>query len=349
MSADSNPIGVVGAGSFGVVIANLLAEKAPVVMLTRDPKVADEVRENSTARGRKVSANIEPTTDYEDIAVRCKLIFLILESKGFRDIMKKLGPHLKPDHIVIHGTKGLDVSFFPENPLEDYEGTLSRESVKTMSEVIMEESVVRKVGCLGGPNLAKEISDQLPAGTVIASRFDEVIKKGKAAVESDRFKVFENHDLHGVEIAGVLKNILAIGSGMISGLELGENARALMITRGWGELMRIAEVFGSDKNAFMGLSGIGDLIATCSSPLSRNYTVGYRLAKGESLIHIAADMEEIAEGINTTRTAMALIKHYKLRCPIITNFHAILFRDFPIDKAIHQLMVYPWSVDVDFL
>lgn len=346
--ASEKIVGVIGSGAFGTVISNLLAENQRVLMFTRNHAVAEKIRTTRNHKNQEIHPNIEVTTDITQLAERCSLIFPVVPSKGFRSMMKNLGPLLQPWHILIHATKGLDVQW-PEAQPEGLKERLTKDQVKTMSQVIMEESVVVKVGCLAGPNLSKEIARGLPAGTVIASRFDEVIRVGHAAINTPRFKVFQNHDLVGVEWAGVLKNILAIGSGMASGLGQGENARALLITRGWGEMMKIAEMFGSDKSAFMGLSGIGDLIATCSSPLSRNYTVGNRLAKGETLEEILDTMEEVAEGVNTIRIATGLIRQYKLRSPIITAFGSILFEDMPIEQAIGQLMTYPWTEDVDFI
>lgn len=343
------PVGVIGSGNFGTVIANLLAENRDVWMYTRRGEVVEAIARDHLHRGQAMHPRIKAVTDLAMMAAHCTLIFPMLPSKFFRDTMRQIGPHLTPAHILIHGTKGLDVQM-PQYEIRDMaEFKLSMDQVKRMSQVIAEESCVLRIGCISGPNLSGEISRHLPAGTVIASHFDEVIREGKAVLRSERFMVFENDDLVGVELAGVLKNILALGSGMVSGLGLGENARALMITRGWRELMRIAELFGSDKNAFMGLAGIGDMIATCSSPQSRNYTVGYRLAQGETLDGIIASMDEVAEGVNTVRTAMALIRHYGLPSPLIRSFHLVLFEQVPIQEAIRQLLTHKHGPDVDFL
>ena len=343
-----NIVGVIGSGNFGTVIANLLAENQEVWMYTRQQSVVDSINKDRMHRGQKVHPNIKPITDLEALAKNCSLIFPMLPSKFFREAMQKIGPHLTPAHILIHGTKGLDIQspYIQSSDTENLK--LSIDQVKRMSQVISEESSVLRIGCISGPNLSKEISQHLPAGTVIASRFGEVIELAKSALRSDRFMVFENDDLIGVELAGVLKNILALGSGMISGLGLGENARALMITRGWRELMRIAELFGSDKNAFMGLAGIGDLIATCSSPTSRNYTVGYRLAKGETLEQIMETMDEVAEGVNTVRTAMGLIRYYDMHAPLIKAFYLVLYENMPIQRAIKGLLSHKHGPDVDF-
>lgn len=346
---NEQPVGVIGSGNFGTVIANLLAENRNVWMYTRRQEVVEAIENARLHRGQQINPRIKAVTDLAEMARNCTLIFPMLPSKFFRDAMQQMGPHLTPAHILIHGTKGLDVQLpqFEAHDIREFK--LGLHQVKRMSQVIAEESCVLRIGCISGPNLSGEISKHLPAGTVIASRFNEVIEEGKAALRSDRFMVFENNDLVGVEMAGVLKNILALGSGMVTGLGLGENARALMITRGWRELMRLGELFGSDKNAFMGLAGIGDMIATCSSPLSRNFDVGFRLAKGETLAQIIASMDEVAEGVNTVKTAMALIRHFGIHSPLIKSFHLVLFEDVPIKDAIKQLLSHKHGPDVDFL
>lgn len=343
------PVGVIGAGSFGTVIANLLAENQDVYWHIRREEVVANILATRQHHGQEIHPNIHPTTSLAEIAEQCKLIFPVIPSKNFRSMMQQLGPLLRPDHVLIHGTKGLDIVPSDADRGKVTELKLPRERVKTMSQVIREESAVVRVGCISGPNLAKEIAQKLPAATVVASHFDEVIEYAKAALRSSRFMVFENDDLEGVEIAGVLKNILALGSGMVSGLGLGENARALMITRGWRELMQIGELFGSDRNAFMGLAGIGDMIATCTSPLSRNYSVGFRLAKGEVLEDIIASMEETAEGVNTVRNAMAMVRYYDLHSPLIKAFHAVLFEGLDIQEAIKRLIAHRHGPDVDFM
>lgn len=348
-SSSDKPIGVIGSGSFGKCVANILARNNKVLLHVRSDKVYDAIHNKRHHNGHDIHPNITAVRDAEVIADRCSLIFPVVPSKAFRMMIRGLAPALRPSHILIHGTKGLDVELTEEEMGNPKELVLSRERVKTMSEVIQEETGVLRVGSLSGPNLSKEIAAGLPAGTVIASRFEEVIRTGRKALESDRFMVFENYDLTGVEIAGVLKNILALGSGMISGLGLGENARALMITRGWRELMRMGRLFDSDQKAFLGLAGIGDMIATCSSPLSRNYTVGFRLAKGETLEEIIASMEEVAEGVRTVMTTMGLVRFHKLRSPIVEAFHKVLFHGLPIRDAVHLLITEKHDLDVDFI
>jgi glycerol-3-phosphate dehydrogenase (NAD(P)+) len=279
------------------------------------------------------------------VAETCNIIFPVVPSANFREMMKKLSPFLHPYHILIHGTKGLDI----RDPSAHSNKTLNREMVRTMSEVIREESVVVRVGCLAGPNLAKELADNQPAATVVASRFTEVIKEGQKLLRTDRFQVYGSKDLIGVELCGVLKNIIAIGSGALSGMGLGENARALLISRGMVEMIYLGRALGGNIEAFIGLAGVGDLVATCSSTHSRNFTVGYRLAQGDTLENILETMEETAEGVNTIRTVKKLAAFYNVRAPITQTLHKVLFEGMTVENALHLLMKSPFNSDVDFL
>src|SRR6188768_3073885 len=215
---------------------------------------------------------------------------------------KPLVPHLHPYHILINGTKGFDIKLPKGTSLEDVT-VLDLSQVKTISEVIREESVVVRVGCLAGPNLSRELAERHPAATVIASHFDEVINLGKRLLRNDRFQVYGNNDVVGVELAGILKNIIAIAAGALSGLGFGENAKGLLVSRGMVEMVYLGRALGGNTKAFLGVAGIGDLVTTCNSSLSRNFTVGNRLAKGETLQEILASTDEVAEGVKTVRIA----------------------------------------------
>jgi glycerol-3-phosphate dehydrogenase (NAD(P)+) len=262
-------------------------------------------------------------------------------------MVRDLSPYLRPYHILIHGTKGLNLT--DPTLLENPKAIITREHIRTMSEVIAEETVAVRIGCLAGPNLAKEMGDHQPAATVVASRFDEVIQVGQKLLKNNRFQVYGSTDLIGIELCGVLKNIIAIASGALSGLGLGENARALLISRGMVEMIYLGKALGGNTKAFIGLAGVGDLVATCSSAHSRNFTVGYRLAKGESLEGIMDDMEEVAEGINTIKIAKRLADHYKVVAPITKALQRVLFEDLSVEKALDSLMKFPFVEDVDFL
>lgn len=340
-------VGVVGAGSFGSAIANILAENNKVMLFARDAGVIEKMIKERSNRGQQLHKNITPVNDLKKLAEACDVIFPIVSSSGFRSVIQQLSPHLHPYHVLIHGTKGLDVSLPNGDSSDDI--ILTRNEVKTMSEVIKDETVVVRVGCLAGPNLAKELADKQPAATVVASHFDEVIIEGQRLLRNDRFQVYGNKDLIGVELAGVLKNIIAIAAGALSGMGLGENAKGLLISRGMVELIHIGKGLGGNVQAFLGVAGVGDLVATCNSTLSRNFTVGNRLAKGETLDEIISSMEEIAEGINTVRTVKKLADHYKMKAPITEMLYKVLFAGLTVEEALQYLMKYPFNVDIDFL
>ena len=226
---------------------------------------------------------------------------------------------------------------------------LQRKNIHTMSEIIIEESVVVRVGCLSGPNLSKEIMAGQPTATVIGSKFSEVIKVGRRVLDSKMFHVFGTHEILGAELAGALKNAIAIGSGILGGMGMGKNIQAMLITRGLIEMVYIGRAMGTESKAFIGTAGIGDLVATATSKNSRNYTFGTRLAKGESLKEISETMPELAEGVRTLKIMKHLSQHYKLHTPITNMLYAVVFENFNIERALHYLMSYPYSVDVDFL
>jgi glycerol-3-phosphate dehydrogenase (NAD(P)+) len=346
--SEDKPIGVIGAGNFGSAVANLLAPNRKVLLYARDENVIKRIRDKRENRGHKMHANVEPVDDMSYVAKTCDVIFPIVPSAHFRSMMKQLSHYLHPYHILIHGTKGFDV-MLPHDQTVENVSTLDRSQVKTMSEVIMEESVVVRVGCLAGPNLSKELAAGQPAATVVASQFNEVIQLGKRLLRNDQFQVYGNNDLVGVELAGVLKNVIAIAAGALSGLGYGENAKGLLISRGMVEMIYLGRALGGNTKAFLGVAGVGDLVTTCNSSLSRNFNVGSRLAKGETLQEILASTDEIAEGISTVRIAKKCADYYKVRAPITATLYQVLFEDLTVKQALRYLMKYPLNVDIDFL
>jgi glycerol-3-phosphate dehydrogenase (NAD(P)+) len=335
--ADS--VGMIGTGNFGLAITDLLASNSNVILYARRKEIIEEFQNSKTIKEHKIPESVSVTGDLNELVDKCKLIYFMVPSKFFRKTLVSCASHLKPEHILIHGTKGFDVEMQGDEPGE----------IHRMSEVILQETSVVRVGSLSGPNLAKEILAGKPAAAVVASRFDEVIALGESSLKSPRFRVYGSHDISGVELAGALKNVVAIASGILSGLDLGENARAFLITRGLAEMTRLGKALGAEPDGFMGLAGVGDLLATCTSAKSRNFTVGMKLAKGQKLSDILSQTSEVAEGVPTVNISKTLSQRVSVYTPLIDGLYDILFEDKPIPEVIASLMERPFQKDVDFL
>jgi glycerol-3-phosphate dehydrogenase (NAD(P)+) len=347
-SSKPKQIGVVGVGSFGTAIANMLAEKNEVMVYARKEEVVEEINSFHATSGRQINPSIKATSNPEELCNACDILFFMVPSSAFLEVVRNFAPFLYPYHLIVHGTKGLALNLGANETLETVQ-KIKRSQILTMSEVILQETVAIRVGCLAGPNISKELSLGQPAATVIASKYNEVILEGQRLLRSEKFQVYGNSDIIGVELSGVLKNIIAIAAGALAGLGLGENAKGLLISRGMVEMVHLSKALGGSVQSVIGLAGVGDLVTTCNSVDSRNFTVGFRLAKGESLDQIQSTMDEVAEGINTIRIIDAFIKTAGIRAPITENLHRVLFEDLPIEEALQFLMKYPFSVDVDFV
>ena len=343
----SATVGVIGTGNFGTALANLLAHKCKRVLLyARNEQKATQLIKTRKNGSHQIADNVEIITDISLLAEKCNVIFPIVPSINFREMMKKLSPYLKPYHVLIHGTKGFDFNEInnKNNALKE-----SKNQIFTMSEVIRQESSVVRIGCIAGPNLSKEIALKMPAASVIASDFDEVIHLGQKYLKSDRFLVFGSNDLMSTELCGILKNIIAVGAGTIDGMKLGENAKSLFITRGMVEMVEIGKAMGGQVEPFLGLAGIGDLIATCSSNLSRNYSVGLRLANGEKLNEITHSMREVAEGIKTIDIIHKWSKNNPMRIPITETLYKIIHEEITVEEAHAYMMKFPFTTEIEFL
>ncbi len=339
-------VGVIGAGSFGTAVANILSKNSNVLLYARKPEVATAINETRQSANQKLANNITVTNSLEEIAKNCNVIFPVIPSANFRELMTQLAPHLHPYHTLIHGTKGLDLNLSSHGADA---ADVSREHVKTMSEVIKEESVVVKVGCMAGPNISAELAANQPAATVIASPFNEVIAEGKRLLRSENFQVYGNDDLKGVELCGVLKNIIAIAAGISSGLDLGQNAKGLLISRGLVEMIYLGQALGGEISSFIGLAGIGDLVTTATSTSSRNFSCGYKLAEGKTLDQVMSEMDETAEGINTIKIIKLLADSQGIKPLITDTLYKVLYEDMPARMAVNYLMRYPGNIDIDFL
>jgi glycerol-3-phosphate dehydrogenase (NAD(P)+) len=345
-STYDKPVGVIGAGSFGSAIANILAKNANVILYARSPEISNQIASSNTLLGKPLNPNITPTNDLKMVTEKCDVLFPIVPSENFPALVDNLSKYLKPYHILIHGTKGIIVA--KKNWEHNDKKRIMLEDVFTMSRLIRERTLAVRIGCLAGPNLAKELAENHPAATVVASHFNEVISEGQRLLRNDRFQVYGSNNLLGIELTGVLKNIIAIAAGALSGMGYGENARSLLISRGLIEMIYLGQMLGANTQAFLGLAGVGDLVATCSSKLSRNFTVGERLGRGEQLADIVNSMDETAEGINTIKVIVRLMKNYPMRAPITESLNKVIAGDMTIEEALRFLMKSPFNTDFDF-
>ncbi|MCC6811952.1 MAG: NAD(P)-dependent glycerol-3-phosphate dehydrogenase [Deltaproteobacteria bacterium] len=324
-------VSVVGGGSFGTTIAHVLAEGGNDVLLyVRNEDTVKEINErHKNARyfeDLTLHKGVRATSSFEKAMKHSMLVFAMVPSKAFRSVMRELAPFATAEHMIVHGTKGLE-----------------RETFKTMTQLIREETCVRRVGAIAGPNLAREILAGLPAATVVGSKFDEVVARVRAVLMTPRFLVYGNRDLLGVELGGTLKNVLAIGAGIIDGGSFGANAKSLLITRGLAEMMRFGTHMGASAQTFSGLSGIGDIIATCTSPLSRNYQVGFRLGKGEALADIRKSLTQTVEGIDTTAALYRYAEKERIKINLTRGLYHLLFEDLPI-ADVQKMVMQPSAV-----
>ncbi len=341
------PVGVIGAGSFGSTIASLISENKDVLIYSRNQPEIDKINSGKPHKGITFSDRVKATSDLQLLADSCSLLFPVIPAASFRTVIRKIAPYITPLHIIIHATKGLDLSGEEINMLNDM--PLQTDVIRTMSQVITEECSTLRVGCISGPNLAKEINKSYPTAAVIASEFQEVIEQGQVALASSRFFVFGSHQIFAAELAGAFKNIIAIGSGILGGRDLGKNMQALLITRGLREIIHVGIALGADGRAFLGTAGLGDLIATATSETSRNYNFGKRLANGDTLQEIKNSEEEVAEGARTLQIMKFILTKYKLQAPILELIYGIVYKDLDVNRAISHLMKYPFAPDVDFL
>lgn len=331
-------VAVLGGGSWGTILAHLAAQNGKRTLLwLRDPEVAraiDERRENPRyLPGTRLADGLRATTSLEEAVGGTRLVIFCVPSSGTRALAAQAGAFLTGDQIVLSATKGLEPETF-----------------HTMTQVLRAETCARKVGAISGPNLAKEILVGQPSATVVASHFREVIVTAARLLHQPAFRVYGNQDLLGVELAGALKNPVAIASGVAQGLSFGHNVRALLVTRSLAEVQRLGVKLGAEALTFSGLAGIGDLMVTCGSELSRNFRVGLGLAAGRPLAEILAGLGEVAEGVNTTRVAMALAKAHDVRLPIMEGVARLLFEGAAPREVMADLLAAAarWEIDWDY-
>ncbi len=331
-----NQLAVIGGGSFGTVIANLLAQNGHSTTLwMRDELRAvetQESRENSRyLPGFRLAENLIITSDLADAVNGASMIFVAVPSKGYREVVKRLEGLVDPSVGIVSTTKGIDPEGFV-----------------LMTEILRKHFNENPLGALSGPNLAKEMIERQITGTVIASEDPELCIAVQDIMQCDYFRVYSNPDRYGVELAGALKNIYAIVSGMAGALGVGQNTQSLLMTRALAEMCRFAAKLGADPMTFIGLAGVGDLMVTCSSPLSRNYRVGMQLGQGVSLEEATSSLGQVAEGVNTLGYVKEKADELGVYMPLASALYAILYQDLSVADAIGEMMSGAHNTDIDF-
>ena len=323
---------IIGATTWGTTLGILLAQNGvPVSLLTRSEPEAQTL----TSQGRNARFlpdapfpdSLSVTSEPESALRQSSLVIIAVPSDRMRENVQRIESHLQPGAVILSATKGLELP-----------------TAQRMSQVLEDElpaNLHSGICVLSGPNLAKEIVQGKLASTVIASQTPDASQTAQAALMSNNFRVYTSRDVLGVELAGALKNIVALGAGIGDGMEAGENAKAAFLTRGLAEMTRLGVAAGADPMTFAGLAGIGDVVATCSSRLSRNRYVGEQLTRGQSWADIRASMDNVAEGVNATQAALVLAKELEVEMPIAEMASRVLFDGLPPHQAMAELMSRP--------
>ena len=307
-------VGLLGAGSWGTTVASLIAPKTPTTIWARSADVAREINEQHTNErylpGSSLPASLHATDSIDEAVREADVLVMGVPSLGFRAVLEEAGRSLRPWVPVVSLSKGLE------------EKTHLR-----MTELIEEMLPGHPAGVLTGPNLAREIMTGHAAAAVVALDDDTIVKELQRLFTCGLFRVYTNQDVVGCEVAGALKNVIAIAAGMGDGMGVGANTRSAVITRGLAELTRLGVSMGGEPATFAGLAGMGDLIATCTSPQSRNRHVGVELGKGRPIADILGEMRMVAEGVKTSRVVVELAERLGIEMPIAREVYGVIYEN----------------------
>ncbi|MCB2224054.1 MAG: NAD(P)-dependent glycerol-3-phosphate dehydrogenase [Actinobacteria bacterium] len=323
-------VAVIGAGSWGTTVAALAAANAPTTLWARRPALAEAISsagENPDyLPGFRLPDGLSCTADLRQAVAGADVLVVAVPSHGFRDVLRQAAPHVRSGVPVLSLTKGIE------------QDTLTR-----MTQVVVEEldASPSRVGVLTGPNLAKEVVAGQPTASVIAVEDEWEAERLQRLFMGPTFRVYTNPDVVGCEAAGALKNVMALAAGMAHGLGYGDNSMATIVTRGLAELTRLGMTMGGKPMTFAGLAGMGDLVATCISPKSRNRTVGVELGRGRPLDEITGEMQMVAEGVKTTAAVLALAEAASVEMPIATIVGRVLYDGKRPADMVESLMGRP--------
>ena len=318
-------VGLLGGGSWGTTVAALVARNAPVTLWARYQATVDEINtQHSNSKylpDATLPERLVATAEIHEAIAPADLVVMGIPSQNFRGVLERVKEHIRPWVPVVSLTKGLELS------------TRMR-----MTEIINEVLPGHPSGVLTGPNLAREIMAGYAAASVIAMEDEIIVKELQKVFHSGLFRVYTNHDVIGCELGGVLKNIIAIAAGMGDGQGAGVNTRSAVITRGLAEITRLGVAMGGEPQTFAGLAGMGDLVATCTSPQSRNRTVGFELGKGRTIQEIVDEMFMVAEGVKSAPAVIALADEYGVEMPIAREVHETVQKQSDARKAFRGLL-----------
>lgn len=319
-------ITVIGDGGWGTTLSIILNKKGYKIKLWSAFKdysgYLNKKRENTKfLTGVKIPKGILITNSLKDASLNADLIILAVPSQYLRSVLSKLKIYNEPNKIFLSVVKGIETA-----------------TLKRMSEVVYDVLGRVKLAVLSGPTIAYEVARSIPTTAVVASKDSRLAKEIQDILITDRFRVYTNKDVIGVELGGSLKNIIAIACGISDGLRFGTNTKAAILARGLAEMARLGVVLGADSKTFSGISGLGDLVTTCISPFSRNRFVGEQIGRGRRLKDILRDMEMVAEGVPTAKSAYFLSRKYKVDMPIIKEIYLVLYKNKSPIKAVDDLM-----------
>jgi glycerol-3-phosphate dehydrogenase (NAD(P)+) len=325
----SERVAVIGSGSWGTALADLLAATGvPTVVWSYEADVAESIEREHRNHRYLSEVELDPrlraTADLEAAVQGASVVVSVSPSHVVRGVMGSAARGLAPDAVVVSASKGIE-----------------NDTLKTMDEVladVLPREVAARTVFLSGPSFALEVAQRQPTAVTVASRDEAAAERAQALFQTPEFRVYTSPDVPGVELGGALKNVIAIAAGVADGLGFGHNTRAALITRGLAEITRLGVALGANPLTFAGLAGMGDLILTCTGALSRNRSVGVELGRGRSLDEVLGGMTMVAEGVRTTKSAYDLARREQIEMPIVSQIHAVLFEGLAPRVAVENLM-----------
>jgi len=331
-------IGVVGAGSWGTVLADLLASKGyDVDLWAFEEAVRDQIQNDKENQvflpGISLSENLTASNSLEKVVSGKDLILIVVPSHVMRETVEQMVDYVPHTAILLSASKGIEIK--------------THLTMTGILKEVLPDIDREQMAALSGPSFAKEVAEHAPTVITVASPNRKVAEMVQSIFSTPYFRVYTNDDTIGVELGGATKNVIAIAAGIIDGMGLGLNTRAALITRGLTEIRRLGITLGANPRAFTGLAGIGDLLLTCTGDLSRNHAVGKQIGEGRSLKSILADMRGVAEGVRTAKSVYNLSRKLSVEMPIVHQVYQVLYEGLPPEKAVYELMTRTLKQELD--